>query len=352
MNTFLIISETALIRPLKRSSTEVSHPEFRFMPGLISSLSALSRDTAVSVMFLTSAQAEESAVPRAAIELLADTLSDEGITLANPLLISTHQADSLHALLKERQDDVNRNYFIVSEDEHCEFAKRLACPFIHLSAVSEEARAGALSKANSWNEILCFLLSRTHFAKFSRNTKETSISAEVYLWGKGQCEIRSGIGFFDHMLNLLGAHAGFDLSIQASGDLWVDEHHLIEDVGIVLGEAISRALGERKGISRYGFLLPMDEALAQVAIDLAARSHLEWQAEFKREKIGEMPTEMFKHFFKSFAESLRCSLHISVSGENEHHKIEAIFKGVGRALRLAVNRDRLAQGVPSTKGVL
>jgi imidazoleglycerol-phosphate dehydratase/histidinol-phosphatase len=154
------------------------------------------------------------------------------------------------------------------------------------------------------------------------------------------------------MLHALGAHAGFDLRIQAEGDLHVDEHHLVEDVGIALGEAIQRALNDRSAIERFGFVLPMDESLAQVAIDLAARITFEWNASFLRERIGDVPTEMFKHFFKSLCEGLRCALHISVTGENEHHKAEAIFKGVGRALKGAVARDLRVKGIPSTKGVL
>jgi len=154
------------------------------------------------------------------------------------------------------------------------------------------------------------------------------------------------------MLDLLAHHAGFDLRISATGDLHVDEHHLVEDVGITFGSAILQAMKSRSGMNRYGFLLPMDESLAQIAIDLSGRSHLSWDVEFKRERIGDVPTELFKHFFKSFADAARITLHISVTGENEHHKIESVFKGVGRTLRSAVARDSNQKAVPSTKGVL
>lgn len=191
-------------------------------------------------------------------------------------------------------------------------------------------------------------------ASIARKTTETDIKVELDLDGSGKYQINTGIGFFDHMLELFSKHSSIDLNIQAKGDLHVDEHHTVEDVGIVLGQALSKALGEKKGIERYGFLLPMDEALAQVALDLGGRSGFVWDVEFKREMINDMPTELFEHFFQSFADNLKANLHVILRyGKNDHHKSEAIFKCVARALRFAISQDpRNAELMPSTKGSL
>ena len=190
-------------------------------------------------------------------------------------------------------------------------------------------------------------------ATIQRNTNETSISVFINLDGTGKAEISTGIGFFDHMLDQIAKHGNLDLAVKVDGDLHIDEHHTIEDTGIALGEAFSIALGTKKGIERYGFLLPMDDCLAQVAIDFSGRNWLVWDATFKREMIGEMPTEMFYHFFKSFSDGAKCNLNIQASGENEHHKIEAIFKAFAKAIKIAVNRDRKnLDSLPSTKGLL
>lgn len=244
--------------------------------------------------------------------------------------------------------DLAGSFVIGDRESDLLLARNLGCQAILFHS---DPNPDAALTTTSWRDIESFIYARTRFAQYSRTTKETSVTCSLGLYGSGECSIATGLGFFDHMLNLLGSHAGFSLTIKATGDLHVDEHHLIEDVGIVMGETISRALRDRSSIGRFGFVLPMDEALAEVAIDISGRADLQWNVSFHREMIGDMPTEMFKHFFKSLAESLRCSLHISVKGENEHHKAEAIFKCVGRALRSAVARVR-GQGVPSTKGVL
>ncbi|MGH7546513.1 MAG: imidazoleglycerol-phosphate dehydratase HisB [Gemmatimonadota bacterium] len=191
-------------------------------------------------------------------------------------------------------------------------------------------------------------------ARVERSTKETSITVEVELDGSGRTRVATGIGFFDHMLELLGHHAALDLVIEAEGDLRVDEHHTVEDVGLALGEALSRALGERRGIRRYGFLLPMDESLAQVALDLGGRPTLVFQATFERERVGELPTELVEDFFKAVSDALKANVHVQLHyGRNDHHKVEAIFKAFGRAFRMAVEDDpRLGGGIPSTKGVI
>jgi len=204
----------------------------------------------------------------------------------------------------------------------------------------------------SWDEIWTFLSKQQRRSEVKRTTKETDIKIELSIDGSGITEISTGLGFFDHMLEQIGKHSGCDLKIKVSGDLNVDEHHTIEDTALALGEAFFKALGDKKGSMRYGFLLPMDESLAQVAIDFGGRPWLVWDAEFKREKIGDVPTEMFYHFFKSFTDTAKCNLNISVSGENEHHKIEGIFKAFSKAIKMAVYRDPTSRDLPSTKGTL
>jgi imidazoleglycerol-phosphate dehydratase/histidinol-phosphatase len=185
----------------------------------------------------------------------------------------------------------------------------------------------------------------------NRNTSETNIFVELNLDGSGKSNISSGIGFFDHLLEQISKHGNLDLILSVSGDLEKDEHHSIEDVAIALGEAFSQAIGIKKGIERYGYLLPMDDCLAQVAVDFGGRPWLVWNAEFNREKIGEMPTEMFMHFFKSFSDNAKCNLNIKAEGTNEHHKIEAIFKAFAKAIKMAVKQTN-GIGIPSTKGTL
>ena len=202
----------------------------------------------------------------------------------------------------------------------------------------------------SWEDIYQYLTGLARVASFQRTTKETDISVELNLDGVGNSEISTGIDFFDHMLEQLARHGGLDLMIDAKGDLHIDEHHTIEDVAITLGESFSLALADKLGMMRYGFCLPMDDCLAQVAIDFGGRNWIVWDAEFKREKIGEMPTEMFFHFFKSFSDKALCNLNINATGTIEHHKIEAIFKAFAKAIKMAVRRE--GTELPSTKGVL
>ncbi|AKD04806.1 bifunctional histidinol-phosphatase/imidazoleglycerol-phosphate dehydratase HisB [Pontibacter korlensis] len=221
--------------------------------------------------------------------------------------------------------------------------------------IGESKADGAALSTNNWDEIYTFLKhQRTgRTARVRRSTSETDILVEVNLDGSGKMRISTGIGFFDHMLEQIGKHAKIDLQIEVKGDLHIDEHHTIEDTGLALGEAFLQALGDKRGISRYGFfILPMDEALAQVAIDFSGRPWAVWNAEFKREKVGGMPTEMFFHFFKSFSDTAKANLNIKVEGDNEHHKIEAIFKGFARAIRVAIERDLNDNNIPSTKGIL
>lgn len=207
-------------------------------------------------------------------------------------------------------------------------------------------------KTTSWKTIYEFLKLESRIASIERNTNETKIKIKLNLDGTGKSNIQTGLGFFDHMLDQIARHGQMDLDIKVSGDLEVDEHHTIEDTAIALGEVFSTALGNKLGIERYGFTLPMDDCLAQVAIDFGGRNWLVWDADFKREKIGEMPTEMFYHFFKSFTDGARANLNIKAEGQNEHHKIEAIFKAFAKAIKSAVKRDPEKMILPSTKGML
>lgn len=206
--------------------------------------------------------------------------------------------------------------------------------------------------ANDWREVYEFLKLPPRHASHKRTTKETDILVELNIDGKGVAEISTGISFFDHMLEQLARHGGIDLKIIAKGDLHIDEHHTIEDVAITLGEAFAMVLNDKRGMERYGFCLPMDDCLAQVAIDFGGRNWIVWEAEFKREKIGEMPTEMFFHFFKSFSDKALCNLNIKAEGINEHHKIESIFKAFAKSVKIAVKRDISSNALPSTKGTL
>ena len=244
--------------------------------------------------------------------------------------------------------DLSGSFVIGDRLTDLQLAKNLGCQAIHLgTAISEDA----VLSTSSWAAIYQFLKAEPRKSTVVRKTSETAIEIAVNLDGTGKSVISTGLGFFDHMLEQLARHGNMDLNIQVKGDLHIDEHHTIEDVAIALGDAFLSALGSKKGIERYGFLLPMDDCLAQVAIDFGGRPWLVWQAEFKREKIGEMPAEMFMHFFKSFSDHAKCNLNIKADGDNEHHKIEAIFKAFAKAIRMAVSKsDHFS--IPSTKGSL
>ncbi len=205
---------------------------------------------------------------------------------------------------------------------------------------------------NSWDEIFRHLLLPERTATVKRETSETRIEVKLLLDGTGKADIGSGLGFFDHMLEQIARHSGCDIMIRADGDLYRDEHHTIEDTGLALGRAFSEALGSKRGIGRYGFFLPMDDSAVLAGIDFGGRSWLNWEADFKREKIGDMPAEMFSHFFHSFCEEAKCNLYIKARGQNEHHKIEAIFKAFARSIRMAIKREALDYELPTTKGLL
>jgi len=216
----------------------------------------------------------------------------------------------------------------------------------------EELKDTITLETTDWEKIYEFLKLGERVIEHRRTTKETDIYIKINLDGKGEAKVSTGLHFFDHMLDQIARHGSIDLEITAKGDLHIDEHHTIEDTGIALGEVFATALGNKMGIERYGFCLPMDDCLAQAAIDFGGRNWIVWDAEFKREKIGEMPTEMFYHFFKSFSDAAKCNLNIKAEGQNEHHKIEAIFKAFAKAIKMAVKRDVNKMVLPSTKGLL
>lgn len=254
--------------------------------------------------------------------------------------------------------DLERSWVIGDRLTDIELARNLGCGGIligdHPEKDLEEAGLAHFCAliARNWQEIYHFLLREERRAVALRETAETRIRVALSLDGSGRAEVSTGIGFFDHMLAQVARHGSMDMEVSVEGDLEVDEHHTIEDTGLALGEAFSKALGDRKGIERFAFVLPMDDSEAHVSLDMGGRNWLVWDVEFKREKVGELPTEMIEHFFKSFTDTARCNLNISARGKNEHHKIESIFKAFARVLGQAVERDPGKTGIPSTKGTL
>jgi imidazoleglycerol-phosphate dehydratase/histidinol-phosphatase len=260
--------------------------------------------------------------------------------------------------------DIANSFVIGDRITDMQLAKNLGCKGFWLNidaslgateildTVAELKKDVIVLDTPHWADIYNFLKLPPRKIVHQRNTNETKITVEVNLDGTGKANIKTGLAFFDHMLEQIARHGNIDLTIDCNGDLYIDEHHSIEDTGIALGEAIAKALGDKRGIERYGFLLPMDDCLAQVAIDFGGRNWIVWDAEFKREKIGEMPTEMFFHFFKSFSDASKSNLNIKAEGDNEHHKIESIFKAFAKAIKMAAKRDINNNALPSTKGIL
>ena len=259
--------------------------------------------------------------------------------------------------------DLGNSFVIGDRLTDVELAKNLGAKGIFINdethlgtgeiTVKREELDGYIAlETNEWAKIYKFLKLESRVAEISRKTNETDINIKLNLDGTGKSNIQTGLAFFDHMLDQLARHGQMDLEIKVNGDLEVDEHHTIEDTAIALGEVFNKALGNKLGIERYGFALPMDDCLAQVAIDFGGRNWLVWEADFKREKIGEMPTEMFLHFFKSFSDGAKANLNIKAEGTNEHHKIEAIFKAFAKSIKMAVKRDVDKMVLPSTKGML
>jgi imidazoleglycerol-phosphate dehydratase/histidinol-phosphatase len=282
---------------------------------------------------------------------ILQTLEGEGITF-DEILIDPHFPEDnaptrkpntglVEKYMKDPDYDIANSYVIGDRETDRKFAENIGCKSLILS-----------DEGMSWDKISELLFAGERTAEVKRTTKETDIHVKVNLDGTGQCDISTGLGFFDHMLEQIGKHGSIDLLIHTKGDLEVDEHHTIEDTAIALGECILTALGNKRGIERYGYCLPMDDCLCSVALDFGGRPWLVWDAEFHREKIGEMPTEMFLHFFKSLSDAAKMNLNIKAEGQNEHHKIEGIFKALARSLKMAVRRDIYHYELPSTKGML
>lgn len=303
-------------------------------------------------------------------ELLLKSFEQEGIVFEEVLIDRSFPEDNspnrkpktglLTSYIEDKQYDLNHSYVIGDRLTDMELAKNLGAKGIFIAndetLGAEEASEGLADsialKTTAWEAIYKFLKLEQRITVKKRTTHETDISLSLNLDGSGKSEISTGIVFFDHMLDQLARHGGMDISLQVKGDLEVDEHHTIEDTAIVLGEAFAAALGSKLGIERYGFCLPMDDCLAQVAIDFGGRNWLVWEAAFHREMIGKMPTEMFLHFFKSFSDGAKANINIKAEGDNEHHKIEAIFKAFAKAIKVAVKRDPEKMILPSTKGSL
>ena len=312
----------------------------------------------------TSSFPEETFWP--AHNLMMKTLEGEGITFDDICIDRSFPEENaptrkprtgmLTKYIDNPDYDLAGSFVIGDRPTDVELAKNLGCRAIFLqdddSLLSDELKAVCALATRDWDKVAEFLFAGERRATIRRTTKETDILVEVDLDGSGQCNIATGLGFFDHMLEQIGKHGGMDLTIRVDGDLHVDEHHTIEDTALALGECLYQALGSKRGIERYGYSLPMDDCLCAVCLDFGGRPWLVWDAEFHREKIGEMPTEMFLHFFKSLSDAAKMNLNIKAEGQNEHHKIEGIFKALARALKMAVKRDIYHYELPSSKGVL
>lgn len=266
----------------------------------------------------------------------------------------------LKHLVNDDKFDISNSFVVGDRWSDMALAKNLGCKAIYLESplhqlTAEQAKTYQETIAlhtNNWDDIFSFLKNELRQVAHKRYTNETKIEINLNIDGSGKANINTGLHFFNHMLDQIARHGNMDLDLNVIGDLEVDEHHTIEDTGIALGEAIALALKDKRGMERYGFALPMDDAAAQVLIDFGGRNWIVWDADFKREKIGDMPTEMFYHFFKSFSDAAKCNLNIKCSGNNEHHKIEAIFKAFAKAIKMAVKKDPFSNHLPSTKGVL
>jgi imidazoleglycerol-phosphate dehydratase/histidinol-phosphatase len=292
------------------------------------------------------------------------TFENEEITFDNILIDRSFPADKLPTRKPgigmmgqylTGEYDLSQSYVIGDRKTDVELAKNMGCRAIFLNEneqLPECLNPFCALQTTDWDRISEFLFAENRTAVVHRKTKETDVYIRINLDGKGCCDICSGLSFFDHLLEQIGRHAGVDLTIRVKGDLHVDEHHSIEDTALALGEALLLALGSKRGIERYGFVLPMDDCLCQAALDFGGRPHLVWEASFKREKIGDMPTEMFLHFFKSLCDTAKMNLNIKAEGDNEHHKIEGIFKALAKAIKMAVKRDIFHYELPSTKGSL
>jgi len=356
---------------IDRDGTIIKEPEdeqvdsfdkFEFLPGAITNLSRIARETDFEMVMVTNQDGLGTATfPEDTFwpvqNMMLSILKSEGVEFREIFIDRTLPADKsptrkpgtamLVKYLSQGIDMVS-SYVIGDRLTDIRLAKNLGCKAIY---INKENSTEASLNTTDWNDIYKFLKQIPRRGVVRRRTSETIIEIDLNIDGSGKSKISTGLGFFDHMLEQIARHGNIDLEITAKGDLKVDEHHTVEDVAIALGEAFLKALGGKKGIERYSFVLPMDDCLAEIALDFGGRPWIIWDVDFKREKIGEVPTELFFHFFKSFSDSSKCNLNIKATGENEHHKIEAIFKAFSKAIRSAVKHtDNF--NLPSTKGAL
>lgn len=368
---------------IDRDGTIIKEPEIdfqvdsleklEFLPKAIRNLYKLRKDTDFEFVMVTNQDGlgtdsfpENNFWP--AHNKMLKTLSGEGIDFDDIVIDKTFPHENAPtrkpgiALLSKYTSgeyDLANSFVIGDRQTDVQLAKNLGAKAIFYNKIENANKLSNIDIkdvciliSDNWDEIYEHIMLPSRRFEIHRKTKETDILVSVGLDGTGVCNIETGLHFFDHMLEQIGRHSGLDLTIKVDGDLHVDEHHTIEDTGLALGEAIMKALGDKRGIERYGFLLPMDDCLAQVAIDFSGRPWLIWNADFKRENVGDMPTEMFIHFFKSFSDAAKCNLNIEAKGDNEHHKIEAIFKALAKAIKMAVKRNVEHMELPSTKGSL
>jgi imidazoleglycerol-phosphate dehydratase / histidinol-phosphatase len=340
-----------------------------FIPGVFTALSRIVKFLEYDLVMVTNQDGlgtesfpEENFWP--AHNKMLEALKGEGIVFSEVLIDRSFPEEKspdrkpetglVAKYINNPEYDLENSFVIGDRMTDVEFAANMGAKALHFVPRGEEGESVFPRElcTDNWDEMYRFLRGYERRAVCERRTKETSITVKLSLDGCGLSRISTGLGFFDHMLEQIAKHSGCDLELTAEGDLHVDEHHTIEDTGILLGEAVLKALGNKIGIERYSFLLPMDESLAQVALDFSGRAGFQWDADFKREKIGDMPTEMFSHFFKSFCYSAKCTLHISARGTNEHHKIEGIFKAFAKCLSRAWRLDFENDQLPSTKGLL
>jgi imidazoleglycerol-phosphate dehydratase/histidinol-phosphatase len=342
--------------------------KLKFLPGVITWLGKIARELDYELVLVTNQDGLGTAsFPENTFwpvhHLMIEILAGEGIIFSEQCIDRSFEKDNspnrkpntgmLTSYLQGAYDLAN-SFVIGDRITDVKLAKNLGCQSVFIK--NYDAPAGfendiALQAAN-WEEIYHFFKLPPRAVTHIRQTKETEIRIQLNLDGTGEASVSTRLAFFDHMLDQIARHGNLDLEVLAKGDLHIDEHHTIEDVGIALGEAFLKALNDKRGIERYGFCLPMDDCLAQVALDFGGRSWIVWDAEFKREKIGDVPTEMFFHFFKSFSDASKCNLNIKAEGQNEHHKIEAIFKAFAKCMKMAVKRDAGNMSLPSTKGIL
>lgn len=328
--------------------------ELQFLPGVMRNLYFLRQHTDFEFVIVSNQDGlGTSAYPQANFDAvqgkMLEILEGEGIVFDDILIDKSRKEDNLPTrkpgtgmLTKYMAGDYDLSacYVIGDRDTDLKLAENLGC------------RGFKLGDDMNWDKVCQLIYAGERTAEVRRKTSETDVLIKINLDGKGTCDISTGIGFFDHMLEQIGRHGNLDLTIKVNGDLNVDEHHTIEDTALALGDAIQKALSDKRGIGRYGFCLPMDDCLCQVSLDLGGRPWLVWNAAFKREKIGDMPTEMFLHFFKSLSDTAKMNLNVKAEGENEHHKIEGIFKAFARSLQMAVKRDINHFELPSTKGTI